>query len=117
MVDKTILLTDYQIMIIISMLIVNSVCALIVIFFCYAVIKYSEFRSGLIEAIQDGDKVFNWVDAKSFGSFVAGCICAWFTMNMSGTFAFAQLFDTSTLGFVALFTTITFALWGIAWKK
>lgn len=99
------------------MLILNVVCCSIVVFFCYALIRFEEFRASLREAIQDGDKVYNWVDAKSFGFFIAGYLCAWFTCNIGGAFAFAKMFDMGAMAFLAVFVGVTFTLWGISYKK
>jgi hypothetical protein len=110
-------LTDYQILILLFQAVLNAVCAAIVVFVCYSLIRFKEFREKLSEAIQDGDKVFHWIDAKSFGFFVAGYLCAWFTMNLAGVFAFAKMFDLGAMAFLSLFVAITFTLWGIAWKK
>lgn len=111
------ILTDYQVLVIICGVLMDSVCAWIIIFFCYAVVNYSEFRTGLVEAIQNGDKVFHWMDAKRFGSFVAGGINAMFTMNITCIFVYEKMFELGPLGFVGFFTAVTFTLWGIAWKR
>jgi hypothetical protein len=109
--------TDYQILIIACLGFLNMVCAGIVWLFCFALIRYKGFRDGLVEAIQNGDKVYHWADAKSFGFFLAGYLCAWFTMNLGGIFAFAKMFEIGPMGFLGLFVGVTFTLWGIAWKK
>lgn len=111
------ILTDYQIIIIVVMVLMNLICAFIVVFVCYALIRFKEFREAIVEAIQNGDKIYHWIDAKSFGFFVAGFLAAWFTMNMSGAFAYAKMFDIGAMAFIGLFVAITFTLWGIAWKK
>jgi hypothetical protein len=111
------ILTDYQIIIIVVMVLMNLICAFIVVFVCYALIRFKEFREAIVEAIQNGDKIYHWIDAKSFGFFVAGFLSAWFTMNMSGAFVYAKMFDVGAMAFIGLFVAITFTLWGIAWKK
>ncbi len=109
--------TDYQVLILLVMAGMNLVCAFIVVFVCYALIRFREFREGIVEAIQNGDKIYHWNDAKSFGFFIAGFLAAWFTMNVSGVFAYAKMFDMGSMAFIGLFVAITFTLWGIAWKK
>lgn len=109
--------TDYQTLILVCSAVMNLICCCIVVFVCYALIRFKEFREGFIEAIQDGDNVFNWLDAKSFGFFIAGFLSAWFTMNMSFIFAFAKMFELGPMGFIGLFIGVTFTLWGIAYKR
>jgi hypothetical protein len=109
--------TDYQILVLLCMGGMNFVCASLVVFVCYALVRFQTFREGLSEAIQDGDKVFHWVDAKSFGFFVAGCLSAWFTMNLAFIFAYGKMFEVGPDIFLGIFVSVTFALWGIAWKK
>lgn len=109
--------TDYQLLILLVLVGMNTVCAFIVVFVCYALIRFREFREGIVEAIQNGDKIYHWNDAKSFGFFIAGYLAAWFTMNVSAVFAYAKMFDLGAMAFVGLFVAITFTLWGIAWKK
>lgn len=109
--------TDYEFLILLVMAILNLICAFLVVFVCYAMIRFKEFREGIVEAIQNGDKVYHWNDAKSFGFFIAGYLAAWFTMNIAGVFAYERLFDIGAMAFLGLFVAITFTLWGIAWKK
>lgn len=109
--------SDYQLLVLATLLIMNTVCASLTVFTCYSLIRFKEFREKLTEAIQDGDKIFHWVDAKSFGNFVAGCLAAWFTMNIGGAIAYEKMFELGPMGFLGVFITITFTLWGIAWKK
>jgi hypothetical protein len=109
--------TDYQALIISFSALLNLICCCLVVFTCYTVVRFKEFRDALTEAIQDGDKVFHWVDAKSFGYFIAGWLSAWFTMNVAFVFAYEKMFDLGPLGFLGMFIGVTFTLWGIAWKK
>lgn len=109
--------TDYQVLVLLSLALINGICGGIVVFFCYVVIRFVEFRKGLIEAIQDGDEIFHWKDARSFGYFVAGCVSGWFTMDMAGIFVYEKMFDVGPMAFLAIPITVTFSLWGIAWKK
>lgn len=109
--------TDYQVLVLLSLACMNAMCGGIVVFFCYAIIRFKEFRDGLIEAIQDGDEIFHWKDAKSFGYFVGGCVSAWFTMDMAGVLAYEKMFDVGPMAFLGILITVTFSLWGIAWKK
>jgi len=110
-------ISDYQILVLAVGVLMDSVCAFVIIFFSYLMVNYEKFRSGLVEAIQNGDKVFHWMDAKRFASFVAGGINAIFTMNITLVFLYAKMFDAGPVTFIIIFGGITFALWGIAWKK
>lgn len=110
-------MADYQIATIILAVFMYSVCAWLIIFFTFSVIKYGEFRKGLVEAIQDGDNIFHWKDAKSAAFLVAGSISAMFTMGITLIFIYANKIDTGAIALIGLFTAITFTLWGIAWKK
>lgn len=109
--------TDYQILILLLIALLNLVCCFIVAFISYALIRFKEFRTSLSEAIQDGDNIYHWKDAKSFGFFIAGYLSAWFCMNIAGTFAFAKMFNIEAMAFLGLFVGITFTLWGISYRK
>lgn len=109
--------TDYQVLILAGAALMNMVCCGLVVYVCYVVIRFKEFRSGLTQAIQDGDNIFHWIDAKSFGFFVAGWLSAWFTMNIAWVFVYEKMFDVGPMAFVGLFIGVTFTLWGIAWKR
>jgi hypothetical protein len=108
---------DYQKLTLFVLFFMDALAGGIVVFSCYALVRFEKFRRALTQAIQDGDEVFHWTDAKAFGFFVAGWICALFTMNMALVFAFARMFDIGSGAFLTLFVGITFTLWGIAWKK
>ena len=108
---------DYQIIILFILTFMDSIVAGIIIFFCYAVVRFKRLQDAMVESIQDGDEVYHTQDARHFGFYVAGALCALFTMNMALAFAFARMFDTGPMIFLGLFVTITFTLWGIAWKK
>jgi len=110
-------LTEYQLLILGVLVFMNIICGYLVVYLSYTAIAYKELRDKISEAVQDGDGVFHWKDAKAFGSFVAGCLCAIFTMNLGGIFAMFRLFDLGSMAFLSLFVGITFTLWGIAWKK
>jgi hypothetical protein len=109
--------TDYQVMVLITWSAMNLLCGFLVVFTCYALVRYPRFREGLSQAIQNGDNIFHWIDAKSFGFFVAGFLCALFTMNITWIFVYEKMFELGPFGFVGFFTAVTFTLWGIAWKK
>lgn len=108
---------DYQKLILFVLVFMDTLAAGLCVFSCYAVIRFEKLRKAMAEAIQDGDEKYHWIDAKAFGFFVAGWICALFTMNMALVFAFAHMFDLGPMAFLGLFVTVTFTLWGIAWKK
>lgn len=110
-------MTDYQIMVLTTWSGMNIFCGFITVFTCYCLIRFPDFRAGLVEAIQDGDKVFHWDDAKSFGLFIAGFLCALFTMNIAWILIYEKMFDLAPFGFVGFFTAVTFTIWGIAWKR
>jgi hypothetical protein len=107
----------YQLLILGIIIFMNILCGYLIVYTSYAAIAYKELRDSIKEAVQDGDKIFHWKDAKAFGSFVAGCLCAIFTMNLGGAFAMFRMFDLGSISFLSLFVGITFTLWGIAWKK
>jgi hypothetical protein len=111
------ILDDYQKLILFVLFFMDLLAAGITVFSCYAVIRFDKLRKAMAEAIQDGDEKYHWIDAKSFGFFVAGWISALFTMNMAIVFAFASMFDIGPMAFIGLFVGVTFTLWGIAWKK
>jgi hypothetical protein len=111
------ILDDYQKLVLFVLIFMDGLAAAMVVFSGYAVVRFPRLRKALEEAIQDGDEKYHWIDAKSFGFFVAGWISALFTMNMALVFAFARMFDLGPMGFIALFVAVTFTLWGIAWKK
>jgi len=81
------------------------------------VIRFHEFRSGLVQAIQDGDNIFHWKDAKSAAHLVAGCLSAMFTMGITLIFIYSKSFDPGSIAILVLFCGVTFTLWGLAWKK
>lgn len=110
-------MTQYQKIVLVDWCTMNVFCSSIVVFMCYSLIRFPKFREGLIEAIQDGDSIFHWVDAKSFGFFIAGFLCALFTMNITFILVYEKMFELGPFGFVGFFTAVTFTLWGIAWKK
>jgi hypothetical protein len=87
------------------------------VFGAYSIIRFAGFRDALKEAIQDADTKFHWIDAKSFSSFVAGWFSAWFTMNVGGVLLYEKMFEVGPMAFLGIFITVTFTLWGIAWKK
>jgi hypothetical protein len=100
------------------MIFMDLIFSAIVCFFSYAVIKFKELRSAMAEAIQNGDKIFHWLDAKRFSCFVAGCIMFVFTINVIGVFLFASLeIAWSSLVFIGMLFGVTFTLWGVAWKN
>ncbi len=109
--------TDYQLLVLAVMALMNMICGFLLWFVCYALIRFPKFREGLTQAIQNGDEIFHWIDAKSFGFFVAGYLSAWFTMNIAGIIVFAKMFGAGEIVFIGVFISVTFALWGIAWKK
>lgn len=109
--------TDYQSLILSCAALMNVVCCGLVIYVCYIILRFKEFREGLVQAIQNGDGIFHWIDAKSFGFFVAGWLSAWFTMNITFVFVYAKMFEIGPMSFIGLFVGVTFTLWGIAWRK
>jgi len=109
--------TDYQLLVLTLTAVLNCVCCGITILFCYGLVKWKGFRDAVAEAIQDNDKAYNWVDARNVGLFVAGYLCAWFTMNITSIFVYNKMFETGPLFVIGTFVAVTFTLWGIAWKK
>lgn len=109
--------SDYQIIILAVMFIMNLGAAVFGVFVSYSIIRFEWFRAAAREAIQDADDKFHWHDAKSFSLFVAGWFSAWFTMNIAGIFLYEKMFGVEPMLFLGLFITVTFTLWGIAWKK
>lgn len=109
--------TDYQLLVLALSGVLNLICCCVVIFVCYAIVKWESFRSAVAEAIQDNDKAYNWIDARNVGLFVAGYLCAWFTMNITTVFVYNKMFEAGPLFVIGTFIAVTFTLWGIAWKK
>lgn len=109
--------SDYQLIILAFMFILNMAAAGFGVFLSYSIIRFKGLQEAVKEAIQDADTKFHWVDAKSFSSFVAGWFAAWFNMNIGGVIAYEKMFDTGPLAFLGICVTVMFTLWGIAWKK
>lgn len=109
--------TDYQYIIIFVMIFMDLISSGLVIYFCYCLFRFSELRKAAAQAIQDGDEIFHWSDAKNITYLVAGLLCGLFTMNLGCAFAFAQMFQAEHIVFITVFAGATFTLLGIAWKK
>lgn len=110
-------MTQYEIVVLVVMAFMNGVCSVVGWSMAVLIIRNKGFADALKEGIQDGDKVFHWKDIKAFGAFLAGIISALFTMNITGVFLFVRWFDVGPIAVVGLFIAVTFALFGIAWKK
>jgi hypothetical protein len=111
------ILTDYQALIIILSAIMHFTIAGIILFACWAIVRFKGSRDALAEAIQDGDKVYHWKDAERFVLLVAGCFSAVFTMDIVTIILFALLFNPYSIAIILIFCAVTFNLFNKAWKK
>lgn len=110
-------MTEYQLLILMNIGFINFVGAGGVVFVSWALVRFAGLREAAKEAMQDGDKVFHRSDAKFVSHTIAGWFSAWFTLNIAGAIAYEKMFTVEAGAFIAVFASITFALWGIAWKK
>lgn len=110
-------MTNYELLIVLSAGLLNFSICLLVVSAAFCLIRFDGFRLAVAQAIQDADGAFHWVDARNFAFIIAGFLCAWFTMNLGFIFCYARMFDPGPGAFIIFFTTVTFTLWGIAWKK
>jgi uncharacterized membrane protein YhdT len=110
-------MTDYQILVLIIMSIMNTAVAITAAYVGYCLLKFEGFRKHLLQSAQDGDEVTHWVDAKNVVYLILGLFCSWFTTDIAGLFIYSQMFDLAPMAVLSLFIGVSFTLLGIAWKK
>lgn len=110
-------MTEYEISCVIVWAYMNIIVSALSIFIMRTVLKFPEFRKGLVQGIQDNDNAFHAADIDRTIFRICGLVSANFTMNIVGVCFYHKMFDIGPIAVITLFIGVTFTLFGIAWKK
>jgi len=110
-------MTDYQILVLVIMFIMNIAVASTAAYIAYCILRFESFRRHLLQSAQDGDNITHWNDAKNVVYLILGLFSSWFTTDIAGLFVYSKMFDLGPMSFLGLFVAVSFTLLGIAWKK